>query len=343
MAENFQSYYSNLKSWVPKIPLELCKFLVNRARRDIYESRIWSFLLVESQITCPAIINSGGATFTQYSRTVVGDATASAAWTGVANPVITMRQIRQSGGPVYSIVAADFTNPAAVALTLDRPFQETTVAGTGYVLYQCYYPPTDPITNAPTADFVKWITVWDPVNGFRLKLNYTQEWLNRVDPLRANMGQAYRVASYRTIKNSAGDNVEYYEFWPAPTDGKSRKCLYKIGQLDWTSSSDRLPVELPTELLEVRARYRAYEWAQANAGTHPELQKTNWLAMRQALMDPRDRASYPYLMAKAKAEDENRYAINFVDRPEFGWRYPIDADFLQSHAFSYEFPGEFGP
>ena len=70
MAENFLSYYSNLKAWVPKISVELCKFLVNRARRDIYDSRLWSFLIVESQLTSPGLITTGGATFVEYWKIV---------------------------------------------------------------------------------------------------------------------------------------------------------------------------------------------------------------------------------------------------------------------------------
>ena len=123
MSENFLSYYSNLKNWVPAIPVELCKLLVNRARRDIYDSRLWSFLIVESQLTSPPLVSAGSATFTQYANTVTGDAVASAAWTGLSSPFITFRQIRQSGGPIYNITAADFTVPAAVVLTLYRPYQ----------------------------------------------------------------------------------------------------------------------------------------------------------------------------------------------------------------------------
>ena len=338
--ENFLAYYSNLKSWVPKLPVELAKKLVNRARVDIYSARLWSFLIVESQLTSPPLISAGSATFTQYQNTVTGDATASAAWTGLANPIITFRQIRQSSGPIYNIIGADFTNPNAVVLTLDRPYQEGTGANTGYSIYQAYYPPTDPDTNAPTADFVKWLSIYDPINGYALKLNMTQQRLNQLDPLRGDVGQPYFVSTYKDSLDSNGDPIPFFELWPHPTDGVSRKCFYKKGALDFSAATDALPSELPVELLEVRARYRAYEWAEANKGTHPELQKTNWLAMRQELMNPNDRSSYPYLLAKCKAEDENRMPINFVQSSNAQFRFPIDSDFLQKHEFSWDYPGE---
>jgi hypothetical protein len=251
-----------------------------------------------------------------------------------------MRQIRQSSGPLYNITAADFAVPLAVVLTLDRPYQE----GSGladYLMYQAYYPPTDPLTNAPTADFEKWISIYDPINGYPLKLNMTQQYLNTVDPLRGDMGQPYFVANYMD-KNIAGTNdpVPYFELWPHATDGVSRKCFYKKGKLDWTSASDALPSELPVELLETRARYRAYEWAESQKGVHLELSKTNWMSMRQELMDPRDRSSYPFLLAVAKAQDENRMPINFVLSSVANARFPIDSDFLQAHEWSWDYPGE---
>ena len=335
----FIDYYSDLMGFIPKLSVELAKKLVNRARTDIYGSRLWSFLVVESQLTAPALINAGGATFTQYSTTVVGDAIASAAWTGLSNPIITLRQIRNGGGPIYSIVAADFTNPFAVALTLDRPYQETTIVDAQYSMYRCYYTPLD-ANQAPTADFVKWVSIFDPINGYALKLNYTQSWLNRVDPLRGDVGQPYRVCTYKTINNVFGDPIHYYELWPHPTFNVGYRVFYQRGGLDFRLPSDSLPSELPTELLEVRSRYRAYEWAEANKGVHPELQKTNWLAMRMALMNPRDQASYPALLAQAKKDDEERFQVNFVEKSYPEMRFPIDSDFLQAHEWSWEFPGE---
>ena len=229
---NFLSYVSNLKGWVPKIDYELCKKLVNRARRDIYSSRLWSFLIVQTQITCPGLIATGSASFTQYSNQVVGDAQASAAWYGLSNPVITMRQIRQAGGPLYNLASADFTNLSAVVLTLDRPYQEPTASGQTYNMYQAYYPATNPSTGAVTSDIEKWTSVFDPINGYPLKLNKTQEWLNRVDPQRGDIGQAYYVCTYKDIPiagNGGIDPVPFWELWPHPTDGVSRIGFYKTG------------------------------------------------------------------------------------------------------------------
>ncbi len=343
MAENFLSYYSNLKNWAPFIPVELCKLLVNRARNDIYSSRLWSFLIVESQLTSPPLISAGGATFTQYANTVTGDAVASAAWTGLSNPFITMRQIRQSGGPIYNIIAMNNANPAALVLTLDRPYQEISGVGLAYMMYQSYYPPTDPTTNAPTADFTKWLSVYDPINSYPLKLNKTQQWLNTIDPQRGDVGQPYWVVSYKDILDPNGDSVPYFELYPHPTDGISRKCFYKKGGLDFRSPSDALPSELSVELLEVRARYLAYSWANVNKGAHPELQKTDFLAAMRQIMDPRDRGSYPWLLAKAKKEDEERFVQNFVQSSRAGFFYPYDANVLQEHAFSYDYPWEITP
>ena len=340
---SFISFYSNLKGWVPSLPIELAKDLVNQARRDIYDSRLWSFLIVQTQITCPALIATGSVSFIQYSRQITADAAASAALTGLSNPIITMRQIRQGFGPLYNIVAMDDSVPAAIILTIDRPFQEPTAANQAYNVYQAYYPATKPEDNSPTADIIKWISVYDPINGYALKLNRSQEWLNRADPLRGDVGQPYIVCTYRSIPvagNGGVNPVPYWELWPHPTDGVSRIGFYKTGARNWVSPMDALPYELPSELLDVRARVRAYEWAEANKGNYPALQKTNWMQMRRELMNPADRSSFPYLLAKAKAEDENRMPINFCSRPDYAFRFPIDSNFLQSHEWSWSYPDE---
>lgn len=343
MAENYLSYYSNLKNWVPAIPIELCKILVNRARRDIFDSRLWSFLIVESQLTSPALVSAGGADFTQYSNQVTGDATASAAWTGISNPFITMRQIRQSGGPLYNIIAADFTVPAAVVLTLDRPYGEISVVGGAYNLYRAYYSAVDMVTGSPTADIDKWICVTDQINGYPLKLNKTQEWLNSVDPQRGSMGNPYYMVTYKSIPDSNGDPIPFWEMWPHATDGIVRTGFYKKGALDFRAASDALPSELPVELLEVRARYLAYSWANANKGSHSELLKTDWLASMREIMNPRDHASYPYLLRKAQTADENRAPINFVKTLNSGRSWPFSSNFMQSHSLSWDFYGEIEP
>ena len=340
---NFISYVSAAKGWVPKLDFELCKQLVNDARRDIYSSRMWSFLIRQTTFTCPGLIATGSASFTQYSNTVTGDAAASAAWTGLSNPIITQRQIRQAGGPLYNITAFDDTVPTAVVLTLDRPYQEPTASGQTYNLYQAYYPCIDPNTGGPTADIEKWETVFDPINGYPLKLNKTQEWLNRVDPQRGDIGQAYYVCSYKDqppAQNGGIEPIPYWELWPHPTDGVSRIGFYKGGAQDWSAQLDAMPSELPIELLEVRTRYRLYEWAAANTGVHPELQKTNWQMLMREIMNPLNRGGYPYLMAKAKKQDEERFQTNFCSRPNTGYRFPIDSDFLQAHEFSWDYPNE---
>lgn len=65
--------------------------------------------------------------------------------------------------------------------------------------------------------------------------------------------------------------------------------------------------------------------------------------MMRQLMNPADRGAYPYLLAKAKAEDENRFQVNFCSRPNTQFRFPIDSNFLQAHSWSWEYPGEIEP
>ena len=103
--------------------------------------------------------------------TVVGDATASAAWIAGSNPtsLITQRQFRTGAGTIYNIIAMDVTTPTAVVLTLDRPWIDSYYlgAGQGYSIYQ-------PYIVAPVAGFLAWEYFLDVRNVIHLDVNNTR-------------------------------------------------------------------------------------------------------------------------------------------------------------------------
>src|SRR5262245_53696575 len=64
---------------LPGLAPPLAETFINRALQSIYRERNWSFLVTDGVVVCPAQVNSGTVSFTQYDTDITLDATASAA------------------------------------------------------------------------------------------------------------------------------------------------------------------------------------------------------------------------------------------------------------------------
>lgn len=318
----YRQLYSDLVGYVPKLPVQLAQTLVQQAWKDIRDARFWSFLIGQTFLNSPGIITAGTASVTQYSNLVTLDATASAAVTNLSNPVITLRQFRQSGGAVFSIIGFDDTIPNAIVLTLDSNYQDTTNPTASYQIYQCYYYP-------PSSDFKRWESIVQPDNAYQfVDVNWTRKEIDRSDPQRASQGLPYYMASYKMITVGNDDYVPSFEMWPHPTSALGYFAIYQKAGLDFASNSDILPPQVSRETLSYRARYLAYEWAEANKGLHQELQATNWLALRSSV----DR-DYAESLATDEKNDEETFLQNWVTLNYGGPPWPVDANWMQSHAW----------
>lgn len=325
----FEDMYKEMLNWLPvnKSPF-FAKKLINDAWRRIQDEREWSFLLAEGTLVSPGILTSGQATFTQYSTTVTLDSTASAAVTGLTNPLITKRQIRAgstSAGAIYSIVAADFSVPTAVVLTLDRIFTETGGAQ-GFQIYRCYYEPVDLLGN-PTTEFKYWLGVKVPTIGYTIagpNLYRTQEEISLVDPQRAASGQPYWVCSYKA--DPLNNFAPLYELWPHPTANLGMPTLYVRRAADFSANSDRIPYQLSERLFIAKALSLLAEWADFNRGQYPELQKTNWTQVKS-----NREAEYQAQLFELKKQDNSQFITNWIVNPLRGFWGPYDSNFWQSH------------
>jgi hypothetical protein len=319
-------YWNELKGYVPKLPAPLAQTLVNRAWRDICQSRLWSFLVTEGGLSSPEVIGSGFVSVTQGSADVVADVTAtsllSAAVTDALNPLVT-RQFRVINyGPIYRI--ADYDGSTGT-LTLDRPYIGATNATAGYQVYRCYYAP-------PTPDFIRYFSIIDCDNGYPLNLRKypTKRELDRVDPQRGSQDQACFVAHFEF---DVVNQTVLHEFWPHPTAVQEFQCLYQRKGLDLSSTND-LPPTIPVDLLMMRAKYRAYEWAEANKGAQKELRGVNWLFLMKQFEETKIKGrmtAYEAAMMKARKMDEEALVRNIVYFKGRGFNYPIDSSFIQQH------------
>jgi len=322
----FIDYTNELVGMVPKIPVNLAQKCVNRAWRDIRESRLWSWLAATTVFEIPAQIQAGAVSVTQYSATVVGNAAATAAWAGLTNPLITFRQFRVAGGPVYSISAFDGVS----TLTLDRVYEEGTNTAGNYQIYRCYYSP-------PDADFLRWASIIDPTNGYFIagrKLRLPREWLDMRDPQRtvASSGSQlpYILASYKYGSVGSIQNVPYFELWPHPITGVAYAmiALYQRKGAELVSPTDDIPSVLDSNVLMERAKYHAYEWGETHKGADPQLAPVNFASLRKEA-----NTEYAKLQMKAQKQDNETYVQNLVLRQMrgIGLAGIVDSNWLQRH------------
>lgn len=257
-----------------------------------------------------------------------------------------------SGGAALQTTIASFTSTTQVTLstnalttvsnstvswgtsiTLKRVFTESTNSNSTALLYRIYYSPL-------TTDFHRTDHLTDMITGYQFGWNIIHaDELDRVDPMRSAVREPCYVFFHHFDSTT---NLPVYELWPGPTVQRAYKVsFWKLG-LPFANDTDVLPNQLTEELLLLRARYLAYEWAEANDP------------------DPRRRQTYGGLMMKAKSkystEAQPGRPLGLLDqamrrdeeislflgrirprRPGPGW--PVDSAFMQRHAFPSSWGG----
>jgi hypothetical protein len=260
----FENMAARLVGWVSKLSKDEAYNIVNDAWLDIRNNRLWSFQLGEDGINTPNVINTGSATVVLGTSTVILDAVASAAITGISNPLLTARQFRAQGFSIYSILTADFTIPTAVVLTLDRVYSDPSGVSLPYQIYQAYYP-------APVADFKRYIDWRDMVNGFWLDVTSTRREINIGDPQRLYYDFPYWVVGNGIDNRGAGTGTPsatlgfpWHELYPNPLSQISYMRWWTRTGVDLVNPSDTLPYPMTEKLVSARARMLAYQWAEGN-------------------------------------------------------------------------------
>jgi hypothetical protein len=329
MSTSLADLAAELSGQVPGYSPFLAQRDINRAWRDIVNRRTWSFLIKEGGFNAPVLITAGTVTIVQNSANVIADATATTALQAVAaaTPPLTKYQFRiSSAGGIYNIVSWTVgTN----TLVVDRPILEASKVGASYMSYQCYFPgPPQALQSDGTYDFNRWISIFDPVNGYVIKDGISKAWVDARDPQRSTTSLAYRYFDYKP--DSLGN--QFWEFWPHPTSGQEYVCLYKARGLDFSQGLTTLPAVIPDSLLLDRALVKyVYRWCAMNAGRFPNLAKTNW-----AVMTKQGHDQWELDLQKTILEDEN-LAMQAIVGPMNRWGMPpIDSNFLQSHSSGLE-------
>lgn len=328
MGASYQELTAELIGSYRSLSPFLAQKYINRAWRDIRNAgRIWSWQVGDTTLTLSTQIATGTAAVTQFSPSVVLDVPAAAVVAAIVAgaPLITARQFRAGGTAIYNITAYD---AGTRTLTLDRNFVDGTNAAATYQIYQCYYP-------APVSDFVRWVSVTDPVNNYDLHLDHTRQELDFLDPGRQSQDQPYWVVSYK-LSAQADTAVPLYELWPHPTTAGNLLAYYQRRGADLALPTDTLPPCISSDLVIQRALgWHVYPWAMANQGSFPELKGVNWgFLINDAKTayegDPSRRRVG--LLQQAIRQDDDTFNSSRI----FKWRRalypgPIDSNWMQRH------------
>ena len=277
---------------------------IRNAWQDIRNLKGWSWQIGNTGYTVPGLVNAGSVTVNLGDTTVLGDATASAAWLSASNPtsLITQRQFRIGQGTIYNIIALDDTDPNAVILTLDRPWIDAYYLGPtqGYSIYVCYI-------TAPVRSFQAWEYFLDVRNVIALDVNNTRDiWekVNEADPQRQIFSNPGNVIPHGidTRAGSATYGYSVFELYPQPQSVYVYSVGYSWGGPDLTDipSIPAVPAPMTEHVVKTLARVKAYEYAEATKNAD----------------NPKGAgADYRFLMQSAMAEYKDQiHEIRQIDR-----------------------------
>lgn len=330
---------------VPGLPPLLARTYINRAMREICNDYLWSWMVQEGVLIVPPIINGGKVTTTFGLREITfnADAQALIAPTLLANPPFIERQFRIGGsGPIYNISGYDANTGVC---TLDRVYTESTAVDSAYSVYKCYYGPPSIDGITPNTDFVRYLTINNPINGYTISgkaLYWSRKELNRRDPMRGAVGTSapYVMAAYRptpnglingVLANGPSTGIMMYEAWPHPTASLGLLCQYQRQYTDLGPSAF-FPNQMVDTIVYYKAKYYGCQWAQMNAGTSPALRAVDWrFSIAQV------EQTFKAELATAKMKDKE--ITSEILRPGttssnfMGQWGPIDSRFAQSHDY----------
>lgn len=328
----FQDLVSELRGAVPKIPISFCGTLINRAWREIRESMLWSFNIVEHSWISPTPLTAGSVTVTQGSATVFFDTVVAvpAILAGSTSfSLITQRQFRQqASGGIYNILALDNNFAANGAAYLDRIFGDPSSTNSSYQIYQLYYTP-------PFQDYLTLISVRNPTMYLNLDLTKPKEWIDARDPQRSwyqfpthvvpwgrdlRQGQVtFQDNSVHQITSSTF-NFPLFELWGQPVTFFTYQVYGLRRGTNLVNPSDVLPPPVGDDLVLAKAYYYAYQWAEANKDQQPRSQGPDFRFLMGSKKD-----EYKDLLRLYRKQDKETVNNYFHQR---------DPD-ITAHAYGY--------
>ncbi len=245
-------------------------------------------------------VDTSGTAVTYVSGTDFS-AGVGGAWAGlsisITGVVYTIASVANDGLSMVLTSSAGTQSGASFQMggiaTLDRTYQEATAAASGYAILQCYYV-------SPVSDFKGWDSVVDMLNYNPLFTNRDRPAINLIDPQRTFYYIPTDVLPYQVDQNPNSSTYGYqmFELWGWPTYQLTWQLYgYRKGT-KLVNPSDEIPIQIGEDCIMAKARYYAYEWAEANR----ENSRTggNLLALKQGAL-----AEFMSLYRQYRRDDRN--------------------------------------
>jgi hypothetical protein len=262
----------------------------------------------------------------------VADATATTALMAAVLPAppqsdITLRQFRIQGNPIYDIVKFQPNVPSfgLSTITLNRPMAEQGGAGLSYQVYQPYMP-------APAIDFKRWLSIVDPISGYRFRYRNifkTTKELDRRDPQRTSFGWPTVVCGkdYVTVGNDTQQRPRFELGLGQPTQAIGYILGFMVtGAVSLNSTGYVTPQQISDATIMARARYYGHDLVGNQPNVDVKVKSFHTAKMRVL------EAQFADLLMRDKQQDNAIFDSQVTDEPDGPeLSGPLDSDYMQDH------------
>jgi hypothetical protein len=226
--QNYGQVIGEILSANPDMDPSLVAVKVNSIARKIYDRRTWSSMFVRGQIITAPYVTGGNVTVTLGSNYVVGSGTN---WT----TDVIGRQFRVGyNTPQYTITEL---NVATQTITLEMPWGGQSITASGYFIAQYYYSP------GPNIKYIH--TARNMIMAWRLRLDYTQQSLDTIDPWRINTFSP--VALAQMPRDTSGNYM--VELWPVPSFVQALPFIAYVQPPNLVDDTDNFPAAIRTDIV----------------------------------------------------------------------------------------------
>lgn len=306
-ANTFLEITRSLRLYVPQLSISLAEQFVRDRYRRILDRRDWSGMRRESEFHLRAEKSDGTVTVVRDSASVSGLGTA---WD--SNDI--GRQFKVgTGSPIYTIVDVDAPGQT---LTLDRTMGITSGSSLLYRIFDGYV--------IPEADFLRFITVTDPLQGWRLYHWITSAELNTMDPQRNFFGMPYLLADrvYNVATAGTSNPVPQYEAWPFTTAARTLYYTYIRRGDDLVNDTDVPMWPIRSDIIVSGALADVARWPGTRENPNPYFASpTYWRAYEAEFEDK---------MLEIERRDEDIFISMLQETSNFRL-VPMSANWIQSH------------